>query len=122
MTANDRQTETGAGETSKKPGGCDNQNQSSPVGTVPGSGETVEQGPLGFDRTVGEGFFAGGGTLDEAILIQLWEVADKGLRNAEACLDWYNQEKQEFQNQKEKLEQLIVKAREQRNQSKFEEE
>jgi hypothetical protein len=71
------------------------------VGTVPESRETSEQGAIRSNRTVGEGFFAGGGTIDEAILMQLYEVAEKGHQNALACIEWYQNERVEFEKQKQ---------------------
>jgi hypothetical protein len=84
------------------------------VGTVPESRETSEQGAIRSNRTVGEGFFAGGGTIDEAILMQLYEVAEKGHQNALACIEWYQNERLEFEKQKQKLQELLEVVKQKR--------
>lgn len=103
-----RQTETGA--TSEKSEECLDSSQSQLVGTIQSSNQSEEAGQIGCDRGIVTGFFAGKRSLDEAILHQLLSAAKKGLKNAEACIDWYEEEKREYEKQVAELEELVQAA------------
>ncbi len=105
-----RQTQTGA--TSQESQECFDPSQSQSVATILTGDESYESGQIGRDRGTSTGFFAGKRSLDEAILYQLLAAAQKGLKNAEACITWYEEEKREFEKQVSDLEQLILTAQE----------
>ena len=93
----------------------DDSSQSQSVGTIYSGSGTNEEGTIGHNRTTPTGFFAGKRTLDEAIVHQLLGAAKKSLKNAEACIDWYEEEKRECQKQVSELEQLLLQIREAAN-------
>lgn len=114
---------TQAGETPEKQEGCNDPHKSGTVGPLQGSGSTDQSGSLGSDRAVGGGFFATGqGAICELLAQQMLAEAEKGLENAESCIDWYEREKAAYQERIVNLRAIVEAAREERLQEQAKEE
>ena len=110
-----------ATETTKA--GCNDPDQSNALGQVRGSHQAIpaEKRTLRPHRGDGGGFF-GGEAVCELLAEQLLSEAKKGLQNAEACIDWYQQEKLAYQERVSNLESIVEAARDERLQQQAKEE
>lgn len=90
-------------------------------------GETSREGwaerAIRHNRKIGGGFFVEEGeAVCELLVQQLIDSVRKSLENAEACIDWYEKERSQYQEQLDRLQAILEAARDERLQQQAKEE